>query len=128
MVRVYVLAALLLLLCGCIYIPAHASKFSVRAPIGKESLQFIKVGSTTREEVLLNLGTSDYFRDEESVFIWHWETQAKLYVLPVVYTYPVGSTVDVFREYELVIEFDDNGIVKHYEIKKIKSRSSERKW
>ena len=110
--RAYGLAVLLVLLAGCIYIPEHRRESSPRGPIGEKSLQFIKVGSTTREEVLLNLGDPE--TAEESVFTYWWRTQAELHI-PM---YPDYISTHYRYLYELVIEFDDNGIVKHYETKK----------
>ena len=83
--------------------------------IGGQSLQFMKVGSTTGEEVLLNLGDPDYVPDEGH-FEWHWNTQATL-IGAVPYQL---MRDDWYWDHDLIIEFDDNGIVKHYEITETK--------
>ena len=111
------LAVLLLLLAGCLLIPIpeHGDEHSLREPIKESSLQFMNVGSTTREEVLLNLGDPDLF----SVgFVYRWMTEYS-FILILIGTGVGGGRADVYSVYELVIEFDDNGIVKHYETNRI---------
>ena len=111
------LAVLLLLLAGCLLIPMpeRGDEHSLREPIKESSLQFMNVGSTTREEVLLNLGGPDLF----SVgFVYRWMTEYGFILIGLIGP-SLGGRADVYSVYELVIEFDDNGIVKHYETNRI---------
>jgi outer membrane protein assembly factor BamE (lipoprotein component of BamABCDE complex) len=111
------LAVLLLLFAGCIYIPEHAREHSQREPIEEESLQFMKVGSTTREEVLLNLGDPELFSGD-SEFKYRWETESAFMGVDIA---GGSGRYDFYYFYELVIEFDDNGLVKSFEIKEEKT-------
>ena len=106
---------------GCIIIPIpipeHAADYSDRAPIGEESLGFLEVGSTKREEVLLALGIPEWTPEFEGAFHYRWKTKYGT----VVFILLLGSGGDrkytSYKGYQLVIEFDDTGIVKRFEIK-----------
>jgi outer membrane protein assembly factor BamE (lipoprotein component of BamABCDE complex) len=114
-----VLAVLLLLFAGCLLIPIpeHAREHSQREPIEEDSLQFMKVGSTTREEVLLNLGDPDLF-SRDSEFKYRWETESAFMGVDIA---GGSGRYDFYHVYELVVEFDDNGLVKGFEIKEEKT-------
>ncbi len=126
------IAIILSLLCaGCIGliipIPEQASEFSNRAPIRKESLGFLEVGSTKREEVLLTLGPPDCTQENERVFDYQWETESEwIYVGGLGYT-GGGGRLHFSLTYQLLIEFDDTGIVKRFEIKRGKVGYTEKK-
>lgn len=77
-------------------------------------MELLEVGSTTREEVLLNLGAPDIVEGDESVFTYSWSTKAGIlyfYFLGEDQTKPMSA-----KDHRLYIEFDENGIVKNYEI------------
>ena len=114
--RAFGLAVLLVLLAGCI--PEHGGKYSLRGPIEKRSLEFIKVGSTTREEVLLNLGDPDWL-SEKCFFGYRYRTQA----MTIEFLGDGGIRPVTLGVYALVIWFDDNGVVTHYETNKVDERS-----
>ncbi len=115
---------------GCIALPVpeHAADYSDRAPIGEESLEFLEVGSTKREEVVLNLGRPNYTRDNERAFVYEWDTEsAWLVTVFVPYCTTCGpKKIISYKTYELLIEFDDIGIVKGFEIKEEEGPSSEK--
>ena len=98
---------------GCIVlpfpVPEHAADYSDRAPIGEESLGFLEVGSTKREEVLLTLGIPEYTYDHERAFVYQWDTASGVWVRVVKKSLS-------YKTYELFIVFDDIGIVKGFEI------------
>ncbi len=116
------IAIIFSLLCaGCIVLPIPiptAERPSYREPIKKESLEFIEVGSTKREEVLLTLGPPDCTQENERVFDYQWETESEwIYVAGLGYT-GGGGRLHFSLTYQLLIEFDDTGIVKRFEIKR----------
>ncbi len=122
------IAIILSLLCaGCIGliipIPEQASEFSNRAPIRKESLGFLEVGSTKIEEVLLTLGPPDYTQENERVFVYQWETESGWLFAGISMGGggPRKTTDD--KSHQLLIEFDDIAIVKRFEIKENKRGS-----
>ncbi len=93
-----------------IAIPEHAAEHSRRKPIEGESLGFLEVGSTKREEVLLTLGIPEYTYDHERTFVYQWEKAAGSIVH--------GKKALGHERRELFIVFDDIGIVKSFAIKK----------
>jgi len=70
-------------------------------------LGFLEVGSTKREEVLLTLGLPEYTYDHERAFVYQWDTASGVWVS--------GKKSLSYKTYELLIEFDDIGIVKGFE-------------
>ncbi len=78
-------------------------------------MELVEVGSTTREEVLLNLGGPDIVEGDESVFTYIWSTKAGILYFALWgdrgQTKPMSA-----KDHQLRIEFDENGIVKNYEI------------
>jgi len=123
------IAIILSLVCaGCIIIPIPIPEHADygRPPIGEESLGFLEVGSTKREEVLLTLGLPEYTRDHERVFIYEWNTKSEVvWVFGTMVS--AGSKKDTTHyTYQLLIEFDDIGILKAFEIKEEEGLSSEK--
>ena len=83
-------------------------------------MAFLEVGSTNREEVLLNLGDPDIVEGDESVFRYFWSTKTG-----ILYLYFMGESQAApmsAKYHRLRIEFDENGIVKNYEIKQEKRK------
>ncbi len=87
----------------------------------RESVELLEVGSTNREEVLLNLGAPDYVEGDDSVFTYFWSTKAGILIIGV---WPgiTGTGPMSAKYHRLRIEFDENGIVKNYEIKQEKRK------
>ncbi len=78
-------------------------------------MAFLEVGSTNREEVLLNLGAPDIVEGDESVFKYFWSTKAGILYLYIYGGKPQAAPMSA-KNHRLRIEFDENGIVKNYEI------------
>jgi len=76
-------------------------------------MAFVEVGSTNREEVLLNLGAPDYVEGDNSDFTYFWRTKAGIVFS---YFFELTSAPMFTMDHRLLIEFDENGIVKNYEI------------
>ena len=77
----------------------------------------MEVGSTKKEEVLLNLGPPNYTRDNERYFIYEWNTESGLVLLAGSMGGSAVHEFTYYKTYELLIEFDDIGIVKSLERK-----------
>lgn len=93
---------------GCAYLTGEAK----RTEIAKETLKFMKVESTTKQEVLLRLG--------EPLKVWRGEANF-LYADFTKDGIPLGPGIGVpvsQNLYLLLIEFDDNNRVKKFEVKK----------
>ncbi|MFQ5989516.1 MAG: hypothetical protein ACE5K9_06345 [Candidatus Methylomirabilales bacterium] len=116
MKKVCIPVIMILLCVGCVSItPEHAIGPFSRQPIEKESLGFLEIGSTTREEVLLHLGDPDYARDNERIFVYHWTTMSGKEIGWVGYREP--SKYETRKKYQVIIGFDQTGIVNIYETK-----------
>ncbi len=97
-----------LLSAGCAYLTGEAK----RTEIAEETLKFMKVESTTKQEVLLRLG--------EPLKVWLGEANF-LYADFTKDGIPLGPGIGVpvsQNLYLLLIEFDDNNRVKKFEVKK----------
>ncbi len=122
---------MLCLLCsGCFIlpIPTPERSDSSRQPMTRKSVELLEVGSTNREEVLLNLGAPDIVEGDESVFTYIWSTKAGILFLGfwpgITGTGPIS-----LKDHRLRIEFDENGIVKNYEIEQEnQKRDPDFKW
>ncbi len=93
---------------GCAYLTGEAK----RTEMAEETLKFIKMESTTKQEVLLRLG--------EPLKVWRGEANF-LYADFTKDGIPLGPGIGVpvsQNLYLLLIEFDDNNRVKKFEVKK----------
>lgn len=104
-----VVAILFVFLCaGCAYLSGEAK----RTEIAEETLKFMKVESTTKQEVLLRLGEPLKVWRGEANFVYADFTKDGIPLGP-------GMGVPVSQNlYLLLIEFDDNNRVKKFEVKK----------
>jgi len=93
---------------GCAYLTGEAK----RTEMAEETLKFIKMESTTKQEVLLRLG--------EPLKVWRGEANF-LYADFTKDGIPLGPGIGVpvsQNFYLLLIGFDDNNRVKKFEVKK----------
>jgi outer membrane protein assembly factor BamE (lipoprotein component of BamABCDE complex) len=100
---------IILFLClGCIYIPYPRNIIIHRAP-DKKTLESIKEGVTSKEDILMMLGEPDRVRNNERLFLYWWQEECG--VLGNQYV-----SIPIRHTYSLHIEFDENNIVKKFEI------------
>ncbi len=93
---------------GCTYLTGEAKQ----TEIAEETLKFIKVESTTKQEVLLRLGEPLKVWRGEANFLYADFTKDGIRLGPGIGV-PVSQNL-----YLLLIEFDDNNRVKKFEVKK----------
>jgi outer membrane protein assembly factor BamE (lipoprotein component of BamABCDE complex) len=106
---------LLPLFCLCCAFPVIPTTVSHRGPVDDESLSFLQVGKTTKEDVLLKLGNPTYcFEDEES-FDYCWEILRGGWFIGGGYTGEFGS---IGEKRCLSLEFDKQGILTKYSVEK----------
>jgi hypothetical protein len=78
---------------------------------GKVGLDFIRVGTTGREEVVQKLGWTDVGIKDERLFQGRWVSSS----WGVTVGDPYGSTTSrIWGGHNLLIEFDEKGVVKRY--------------
>ncbi len=84
----------------------------------------MEVGSTKKEEVVLNLGPANYTRENDRVFVYHWFTESGWILVVLDAT---CCTRTVYRKYyEFLLEFDDIDIVKGFGMKGEKGEYTEK--
>ncbi len=93
---------------GCASLTGEAK----RKEIAEETLKFMKVESTTKQEVLLRLGEPLKVWRGEANFVYADFTKDDIPLGPGIGV-PVSQNL-----YLLLIEFDDNNRVKKFEVKK----------
>lgn len=115
----FAVCAFLYSLCvGCLIIPIPTAKhtpkgFNTRGEIDAKALEFMRVGSTSREEVLLKLGEPDAVRKDERYYLYRWVT-VHGYLIWATYGGGDGAEHIGKKRYDLLMEFDDQGIIKRY--------------
>lgn len=105
---------ILLFLCvGCLYIPMlDQVTADSRGEIEEEYLELLEVDYTTRAEVVLILGEPEYAAGGDKFFIYSWERD---YGDITIWGLGHGP---VTEEFFLLIEFDEEGYMTRYEIRK----------
>jgi len=114
LIRLTIAAAILALLCGgCIIVPTPAMGHGM---ISQSSIDDIKPGVTTREDILINFGDPTTRLLNDTVFQYAWEEFHGFYG----WGFPGigGGAGPIGGWYTLVVYFDDNGRVKYVEERK----------
>lgn len=88
-------------------------KQSIREEQIVPQIPYIAIGQTNREEVLLTLGEPDEVSDGRR-FVYRWSKLKFLAVIPVGY---MGGSVSAKKHYQLIITFDNQGVVFGCELK-----------
>ena len=92
--------------CSCIYVPVPASDLrSVLGVIPNETIKSLKVGETTREDLLILVGDPDELYEHERFFIYQWEILEGVFVVP-------GGGDAVYKVHYLCVEFDEKNRIK----------------
>jgi outer membrane protein assembly factor BamE (lipoprotein component of BamABCDE complex) len=113
-----IIVSSILLLClfchSCCAFPTIPTTESHRGPIDDESLSFLQVGKTTKEDVLLRLGNPTYCLKDEESFDYCWE------ILYGGWWFgsPAGGKLEgpVSSKHCLSLEFDKQGILTKREV------------
>ena len=98
----------------------HTPKaFPTRGMIKDDSLAFIETGSTYRQDVLLRLGEPDVVSADETMLVYRWRTVHGIWRVAAVATEARGEPLNESGyinedRYDLVLEFDDRGLVARY--------------
>jgi hypothetical protein len=122
-----------LFLLGCVPIPIptqehnycyvswadNCYQFRTRGEITDKTLEFMREGSTKKEEVLLTLGAPDSAWKNEKIFAYEWLVVRGYIMLVVPAPVPtaLGAQIANFRKYVLLVQFDERNLVARHEIK-----------
>ncbi|HDR13975.1 MAG TPA: hypothetical protein ENN79_00530 [Desulfobacteraceae bacterium] len=114
--RCFLLPACLSVAClsGCLVIPTpeHAL-LEGHGKIEQVDTGFLEQRKTTREEILLRFGEPDLSTDNDRILAYHW-TVVHGYWFVSGYTTAAGGPIP--KDYFFVLEFDDEGLLKRFEI------------
>jgi hypothetical protein len=84
-----------------------------RGKIDKADLTFLKVSTTTREDVLLQFGEPDVVLCDQQVLAYHWGVNVGYWFL---LSNEGGSGDSINKTYLLMLEFDEQGYLKRFQI------------
>ncbi len=113
-------ALFLLVLQGCVIIPTPGHRLrSGLGEIAKVDMEFLEVGKTTREEVLLRFGDPKYSLNNGNVFAYAWTTVRGYYAWGVGGPQGpgTGGGGTIWKTYLVLLEFDKNSRLKRFEQK-----------
>ena len=97
---------------NCMYIPTPThSLTSTHGVVPNEIIASIKIGNTTREELVLKIGAPDRLYAGERFFVYEWTASEG--VVAVGYGYS-GGAAEVVRNHYLALEFDQRNKVVRY--------------
>jgi outer membrane protein assembly factor BamE (lipoprotein component of BamABCDE complex) len=117
------ISVLAVLFNGCIIIPTpeHDLGMPMRGQIPPKTINLVKPGITTREQVLLNLGEPDIVADNDAAFVYLWCPVEGYFIIGVGAAGGGvgggGGMAPLPRMYCVIIKFDDQGIVRSCDAK-----------
>ncbi len=99
---------LVMILIGCMYVPPMGS-------ISEKTLATIKVGSTTKEEIVQQLGEPIILKEKKFFIYQKGRGFGNIIIFPVIYG-GGGMFSLKTKAYRILLEFDENDVVKRCEI------------
>lgn len=112
--KIFFALLLFLFFSACIVIPTPEHRIQGRVPCDSEKTTFMVRDTTSKEEVLLNLGEPDLVLNHERIFVYRWEMVAAYFA---VGGYGAGAAGPIQRTNFLIIEFDDRDKVSRHEVR-----------
>ena len=112
--------SLCLVLCviemGCLPVPVPFTWYGQqsRTNVDEAAARIIIPGQTTKEEVVLKLGGPDEVSSDGRALIYRW-AKVKFLLIPMGYA-PLPEIPKVQKQYQLLITFDEHGIVTKREV------------
>jgi hypothetical protein len=123
----FLLGCAALIFPGCfIPTPEHHEDFQTRGAVDEDVIGSLKIGTTSREEILLAFGEPDYCWARERKALYHWKMTWAYWA--ILGPGGGGATGSAMRNYVLLLEFDPTGILKRFEIKNHKPDEAIATW
>lgn len=94
---------------GCLFIPTPEHDLVGRGEINESDLAILTIGKTTIEDVLLRFGEPYLVFQDQSILIYHWRVSQHGIVAP-------GGGAPFFKYYLFMLEFDEDGYLKRFEL------------
>lgn len=100
---------------GCIVIPVNFHSAGSRHNVNEDVMNALQPGTTTKEDVFVGFGEPDIVSANGNCLTYTWDKIKLIWIL-AGNTGATGGTVDSI--YELVLCFDDQGLLNRKELKK----------
>ena len=98
---------------GCVVIPTpEHDLLAGRGEINETDIAFLKVGKTTREDVLLRFGEPDMVLHDQRTLAYHWKVAHGYWFTGYGYS---GAGGVIPKDYLFMLEFDEQGCLKRFE-------------
>jgi outer membrane protein assembly factor BamE (lipoprotein component of BamABCDE complex) len=121
MKHVAISIALLLACCllqGCVAIPASGKKVTGGTRIENKDVAFIKIGETTRSDIIQSLGTPTEAYSNSNISVYWWSHVAGYGVGLPPFSLFTPFNDDVYKEIErdefFLVQFDDHDLVRKF--------------
>jgi len=113
-VKTFFALFLILFTSACVVIPTPEHRIQGRVPCDSDKTTFMVKDTTSKEEVLLQLGEPDLVLNRERIFVYRWEMVAAYFFIG---GYGGGTGGPIQRSHFLIIEFDDRNKVSRHEVR-----------
>jgi outer membrane protein assembly factor BamE (lipoprotein component of BamABCDE complex) len=103
---------------GCVMLPIPTQEHKVLAgkPVSEEQLVFLTPGVTTQREVVERLGQPDAIWEEARLYAYDWVMRQGILLWAIGGGYSgAAGMMDLPRNYQLLIRFDDEDRVQRFE-------------
>jgi hypothetical protein len=107
------------LIAGCMVIPTpEHGLLAGRGEIKETDLEFLQIGTTTREDVLLRFGEPDWVSSDQCVLAFHWRVSKGVWLVIAAGPYGAGGVAggDIPKTYLFMLEFNPAGRLRRYDI------------
>lgn len=103
--RAGVLLATAALLAGCLIIPTDYKESGSRGNVTAETAAKLRPGTTSKEDILLQLGEPDWKSPDERQIGYAWSKVKALFIFGAYYT---GGVAEISKDSELRLTFNEN--------------------
>ena len=95
---------------GCIMIPTwEHGLLAGKGKIDEADISFLKVGITTREDVLLRFGEPDAILNDQQILAYYWKVSVGVIIV-------YNAAADIPKDCLFMLEFNDDGRLKRAEL------------
>jgi outer membrane protein assembly factor BamE (lipoprotein component of BamABCDE complex) len=105
------------LLHGCLLpIPTKEKVVLAGTPVQDEQLAFLVAHTTTKEQVIDQLGNPDMIWEEANLFAYNWEMRKGVLIWAVAGQFSMaGGVSNIGKQYALLLRFDDKDRLTRFE-------------
>jgi hypothetical protein len=117
-IKIFAILSVFMFSYGCVAIlPTTENKVLSGEKISNKQLVFIEKDVTSKSEIIDQLGPPDIHLIDKNIFAYNWETRQGIILWAIGYGLSgQAGIIDIPKNYVLLIQLDDEDIVKNYEI------------